>query len=133
MTVPPSPGASDVPIDGNPLLIAAAKASVPASRLPDLLATVQTHLRPQASQYRRSFERIHRDDDRELFFVPTDHWEELGDTLGFDRRERDAVQRAHEEQLKRIGSACDRRGEFETALELRSVVVIGTEKGDRSV
>lgn len=129
----PASHAPDVPIDGNPLLIAAAKASVPASRLPDLLAIVQTHLHPLASQYRRSFERIHREDGRELFFVPTDHWEELGETLGFDRRERDAVQRAHEEQLRRIGSTHDRREEFETALELRSVVVIGTEDGDRSV
>ncbi|WP_345780663.1 hypothetical protein [Haloplanus pelagicus] len=118
---------SNSPIDGQVFMLTAAKASVGPGRLSDLLASVQVDLGDGLGTYRREFERVADGDDdgREVFLVPTDHWETVGDRLGFDRRETEAVARAHAEQLRRIGSETDRRDEFETALEIRDAVVIG--------
>ncbi|MDL5362451.1 hypothetical protein [Halalkalicoccus sp. NIPERK01] len=113
------------PIDGQVVLLAAAKASVAGSRLPDLLERVQTELAPELDEYRRRYELAAEDDDACCFFVSADHWEGVGDAIGLDRREYEAVRRTHEEQLKRLGKREDRREEFETALDLRSAVVIG--------
>lgn len=123
MTV--APDADSVPIDGTPLLIAGAKASVPASQLPQLLSRTQAALAGRLAEYRRSYERVYRDEGREVFLVSSNHWESIGDELGFGRREIDAIRRAHHEQLKRLGSERDRREEFETALEIRDAVVVG--------
>jgi hypothetical protein len=62
-----------------------------------------------------------------VFLVPRDHWGAVGERLGLAARERDAVRRAHEEQLRRVGSETGRRDEFEAALEIRSAVVIGVD------
>lgn len=113
------------PLDGQPLLLAAAKASVGGSRLAPLVEAVQSYLGPQLDDYRRRYETAHEADERVAFFVPDGHWTEVGDRLAFAERERDAVRRAHEEQLLFDGRDADRRGEFETALEVRDVVVIG--------
>jgi hypothetical protein len=113
------------PIDGQAFLVAAAKASVDPGTLSALLGRVQADLAGRRGDYRRAFERVGATDERELFLVPADHWEAIGDRLGLDRRERDAVARAHAAQLRRLGSATDRRDEFETALEIRAAVVIG--------
>lgn len=113
------------PLDGQPLLLAAAKASVGGSRLAPLVEAVQSYLGPQLDDYRRRYETAHEADGRVAFFVPDGHWAEVGDRLGFADRERDAVRRAHEEQLLFDGRDADRRDEFETALEVRDVVVIG--------
>lgn len=113
------------PIDGQPLLLAGAKASLAPSRLPKLLADVQRYLSGELETYRRSYERIYADDDREVFVVPSDHWEAIGDACDLGRRETDGVRRGHVEQFRRLGSTTDRREEFETTLEIRSVVVIG--------
>lgn len=120
-----SEGPGPFPIDGQPLLLAGAKASLPPSRLPELLAAVQRYLSGELETYRRSYERIYTDDDRGVFVVPTEHWESIGEACGLDRRETDGVRRAHVEQFRRLGSKTDRREEFETTLEIRSVVVIG--------
>jgi hypothetical protein len=48
----------------------------------------------------------------------------LGAELALGDREWKAVRRAHETQLERVGSRVGRREEFETALEIRSAVVI---------
>lgn len=117
----------DYPIDGAALVVAAALASVPAERLPTLLARVQSDLGPRIDDYRRRYERIAAETDRETFLVEPDHWEDVGDRLGFSKRERDAVVRAHEAAVERAGSGQTSRDEFETALEIRSGVVIGTE------
>nr|WP_251344370.1 hypothetical protein [Haloplanus sp. GDY1] len=106
-------------------MLASAKASVGPGRLSDLLETVQADLRGRLDTYRREFERVADGDGREVFLVPTDHWEDVGDRLGLDRRGIDAVARTHAEQLRRIGSDTGRREEFETALEIREAVVIG--------
>ncbi len=118
------------PIDGTALVKTAALASVPADRLPALLARVQADLEPQIDEYRRGYERITGDADREAFLVEPDHWTGIGERLGLSNRERAAAARAHETAVERWGSETDRREEFETALEIRSAVVIGTGPAD---
>jgi hypothetical protein len=113
------------PIDGQVVLLAAAKASVPGSRLPELLERAQEKLRPELEAYRRRYELAVETDDACCFFVPADHWETVGSDLGLERREYRAIRRTHEEQLKRLGKREGRREEFETALEVRSAAVIG--------
>ncbi len=115
------------PIEGQVLLLTAAKASVTPSRLPELVDLVQTHLEPRLEEYRRQYECAYEGDGRCVFFVEWGHWEELGDRLGFTDRERAAVRRAHEEQLLRIGRRENRAEEFETALEIRDPVLVGTD------
>lgn len=115
------------PIEGTALVKTAALASVPAARVPKLLARVQADLGPRVDAYRRRYERISAETDRETFLVEPDHWEAVGDRLGFSERERDAVARAHEAAVERIGSGSGRRAEFDTALEIRSGVVIGVD------
>jgi hypothetical protein len=112
-------------IDGQVFMLASAKASVAPGRLSELLDRVQTTLDGRLETYRREFERVVAADDREVFLVPTDHWERIGHRLDLERREREAVARTHAEQLQRLGSRTDRREEFETALEIREAVVVG--------
>jgi hypothetical protein len=118
------------PIDGQVFMLAVAKASVGPDRLPDLLARAQTDLDGRLDDYRRQFERVAEEDDREIFLVSEGHWETVGDRLGFGRRETDAVRRTHAEQLRRVGSETDRREEFEIALDIREAVVVRTRDGD---
>lgn len=113
------------PIDGQVVLLATAKASVTGDRLLSLLGDVQSVLEPELDSYRRRYELADEDDDACCFFVPADHWGTIGGDLELERREYEAIRRAHEEQLKRLGKRQGRREEFETALELRSAVVIG--------
>ena len=124
-TEPTGTDGGDHPIDGTALLKTAALASVPADRLPTLLARVQADLAPRLEAYRRRYERIEAAPDRETFLVEPDHWEAVGTRLDLADRERDAVARAHETAVARWGSTTGRRAEFETALEIRSAVVIG--------
>ncbi|WP_331234948.1 hypothetical protein [Natronorarus salvus] len=118
-------GGTDVgPIEGQVLLLAAAKASVPGERLPPLVRRANDHLSEELPDYRRRYELACETDDSVCFFVETGHWEALGEVLSFDRRETDAVRRAHAEQLRRIGSRRDRREEFDAALEIREPLLI---------
>ena len=112
------------PIDGGAVLIAGAKASVPLERLPPLLEAAQDHLAPRKADYERGYECVHADGDRLTFFAEPGHWRALGDELGFQPREADAIARAHAEQVRRIGQRSGRSAEFETALEIREAVVI---------
>ncbi|WP_280535908.1 hypothetical protein [Halopenitus sp. POP-27] len=118
--------AADLPFDGTVLVQAGALASVPLSRLPEILRPLQRHLGDRIDEYRQEYERILAEPDRELFLVDLSHWETLAAEVGVDDRARDAARRTHEAQLTRSGSVHDRRAEFEAALEIRSVVVIGT-------
>ncbi|WP_254766921.1 hypothetical protein [Salinilacihabitans rarus] len=115
------------PIEGQVLLLAAAKASVPPTRLPELVDRVRDELDPGVERYRREYECVHEDDERAAFLVEWGHWEDVGERLGFSRREVAAVRRAHEEQLLRIGRRAGREAEFETALEIREPVIVATE------
>jgi hypothetical protein len=128
---PDGDGPGDYPIGGPALVKTAALASVPAERLPALLARVQADLGPRIDDYRRRYERIAAEPDRETFLVEPDHWEGIAERLGLSNRERDAVARAHETAVERAGSGRTSREEFETALEIRSGVVIGT-SGERA-
>ncbi|SFR51512.1 hypothetical protein [Halogeometricum limi] len=114
-----------IPLDGDVLLLAGARASVTPDRLPELVRLAQAHLRSRFDDYDREFESVHHGDDRTLFLVPEGHWTELGSDLGLEPREADALRRAHEQQLLRIGTKAGRRDEFETALEIREAVVVG--------
>lgn len=120
------------PIEGAALVTTAALASVPAERLPELLARVQADLGPRIDAYRRRYERIAADSDREAFLVEPDHWESIAARLDLSDRERDAAVRAHEAAVARVGGDGRTREEFETALEIRSGVVIGTGGAERA-
>ncbi|WP_254545751.1 hypothetical protein [Halomarina pelagica] len=115
------------PIDGNALLLAAAKASVGPQLLPDLVEHVQDDLGPRLGEYRRRYELAHENEESCVFFVEAGHWEEVSARLRLERREANAVERAHTEHLRRVGSELGRREEFETALEIREAVVVGKE------
>lgn len=113
------------PIDGQPLLLAAAKASVGPTLLPELLARAQSRLGPRLDRYRRRYELAVETDERAAFFVEAGHWNALADEFDLPDRHADAVRRAHEAQLLFDGNATGRRDEFEAALDVREAVVIG--------
>ena len=113
------------PLDGQVLLLAAAKASVAPARLPRLVDRAQAQLGPRLEEYRRAYECVAEEDGRAVFLVERGHWAEVGRELGLDEREVDALRRAHEEQLRRTGTVGDRREEFESALDIREAVVVG--------
>jgi hypothetical protein len=115
------------PLDGQVLMVAAAKASVPLHDLPTLVDRVQADCGPRLETYRRRYEAVHDSPERSVFLVPLDHWESIGDRLDLTAREQSAVRRAHEEQLRRLGSEEGRSEEFESALDIRSAVVVGVE------
>ncbi|WP_440766119.1 hypothetical protein [Natronorubrum sp. DTA7] len=114
------------PIEGQVLVLTAAKASVPPERLPTLVDRAQALLGPSHERYRREYERCYADENLEVFLVEWGHWDELGDDLDLNGRERSAVRRAHEEQLLRIGRRTGQEAAFESALEIREPVCIGT-------
>ena len=113
------------PLDGEVLLLAGAKASLSPRRLPELVDAAQAHLGAELARYRREYEAVYEDDRLVVFLVEPDHWDGLAATLGVNDRERDALRRAHEEQLLWVGRDVDRREEFESALEIREAVVVG--------
>lgn len=116
----------DVPIEGEALLLAGAKASVAIPRLPQLAQAVQAALGPRVDELRTQYELVHETDDAAAFFVEEGFWDDLGATLELQDRETDAARRAHTEQLRRFGRELGRTEEFETALEIREAVVVGT-------
>ncbi len=113
------------PLDGNALVLAAAQASVSGERLPELVDRAQAFLEARIEEYSRRYERVYADESQTVFFVEEGHWDEIGDELDVEPREWKALRRVHAEHLKRLGTDLDRREEFETALELREVVVVG--------
>ncbi len=115
------------PLDGNALVIAAAQASVSGERLPVLVDRAQTYLEARLEEYRRQYERVHDGETNVVFFVEEGHWKTVGENLDFEPREWKALRRAHAEHLEALGREIGRREEFEIALELREVVVVGTE------
>jgi hypothetical protein len=117
------------PLDGEVLLMAGAKASVAPARLPALVDRIQAELGPRIDEYRRGYECVHEDPDRAAFLADADHWKRVGEEFGLHERERDAVRRAHAEQLRRIARRTDRETSIDSALEIRAAVVIGTSAG----
>ena len=119
---------SDDPIDGNALVLAAAKASISGERLPELVDRAQELLGPRYEEYRRQYECVHEDDSGAVFFVEEGHWETLGEELELRTREWQALRRAHEEHLRQLGGELGRLSEFQTALDVREVVVVGRDR-----
>lgn len=115
---------SQHPIEGQIVMLAGAKASVPVQKLPDLLDQANEELLARREAYERTYEQIHAADSREYYAAESGHWVDLGIEGNFSSREADAVRRAHEEQFLRAGRRADRREEFETTLEIRDVVVM---------
>lgn len=91
------------PIDGNALVLAAVQASVSGERLPGLAEQAQAYLKSRLPEYRRRYEQAYTDETQTVFFVGEGHWADICTDLDLDRR-----------------------GEFETALEVREAAVIGT-------
>ncbi|AHF98574.1 hypothetical protein HALLA_06655 [Halostagnicola larsenii XH-48] len=114
------------PIEGQMLVLAAAKASVSPTRLPILVARAQQELEATLERYRREYEVVFEDDTRCAFLVERGFWDEIGDRFDWNHREAAAVERAHEEQLQRIGRREDRVEEFEAALEIRDPLIVAT-------
>ncbi|MDS0294104.1 hypothetical protein [Halogeometricum luteum] len=114
-----------LPLDGDVLILAGGRANVTPDRLVPLVRRAQAALGPRFDDYDRRFECVHADDARALFLVPRGHWAELGAELEIEAEAADALRRAHEQQLLRVGSNRGRREEFETAMEIREVVVVG--------
>lgn len=113
------------PIEGQVIMLAGAKASVPLHRMKPLLAQTANYLRSvDIEQYELVFE----DDERAIRLADPDFWQEHGEAMDLVRREWDAIRRAHEQQLRRVGSRENRREEFETALEIRTAVVVATDR-----
>jgi hypothetical protein len=112
------------PIEGQIVLVAGARASVTLTRLSGLVERAQRHVRGNRDEYDRQFERIEGPQDLVYYLADQDHWETVGEELGLDDRETDAVRRAHAEQFRRTGRRLDRLDEFETTMEIRDVVVM---------
>lgn len=112
------------PLEGQIVLLAGAQASVTLTRLSDLLERAQHYVHDHREEYDRQFERIEGAGERAYYLVDDGHWAAVGRALGFDARESDAIRRAHAEQFRRAGRRLDRLDEFETAMEIREVVVV---------
>lgn len=115
---------SEHPIEGQMVLLAGARASVPLQRLSPLLETVQTYLDEHRETYGREYERV-AGPDPAVYLAPADHWETVAEAVELEEREADAVRRAHEAQFRREGRRTDRDEEFERSLEIRAPVVVG--------
>ena len=113
------------PLDGEALVLAAAKASVSGERLPDLADRAQGLLGPRLPEYGRRYESAHEDESATVFFVEAGHWADLGEEMALNEREWEALRRAHAAHLRELGDDLDRGEEFETAPDLREAVVIG--------
>lgn len=114
-------------IDSQALLVAAATTDVSSRRLPALVDVAQLDLAPRLGTYRSAYERVVDGTETSVFLAGPDHWGAVGDRLGFEPVERRALERAHEEHLRRVGAATDRSEEFAHALDIRTAVVIETD------
>jgi len=123
----PVPETNGVPFDGAVLQQVANPDQVGPRELPELLGRIEGHLTGCRESLRRRFERAHQDDRRELFFVPPDYWEGVASVLSLSPPEKQAVRRAHERQLLRVGAETRRGAEFDAALDIRTAVVVSRE------
>jgi hypothetical protein len=112
------------PIEAQVLMLAGATASVTPERLSELVYRAQQYVRPRRAEYEQAFERVDGTDGLAYYLVDGGHWADVGDGLCLDRRESDAIRRAHTAQFRRDGRRLDRLEEFETALDIREVVVV---------
>ncbi|MDQ2073287.1 hypothetical protein RBH20_12155 [Haloarcula sp. H-GB4] len=118
---------SSYPIEGQIVLLAGTRASVPLDKLPDLLGQVQTYLQENRETYDREYERISGPREADYVCAESGHWHSIGTELGLSDREQDAVRRAHAAQFERDGRRLDRSEEFETTLEIRAVLAVSSD------
>lgn len=114
------------PIEAQIVLLAGAKASVTLSHLSALAARTHGYLRDHRDEYDRRFERLDGPEGLSYYLAEPGHWEAVGDALDLADREVDAVRRLHEEQFRRTGRRLERSGEFETTVEIRDPVAMGS-------
>ncbi|MFU1780038.1 hypothetical protein ACM16X_01520 [Haloarcula japonica] len=117
---------SSYPIEGQIVLLAGTRASIPLDQLPELLERVQTYLRANRETYGREYERISGPREADYVCAESGHWGSIGTELGLSDREQDAVRRAHAAQFERDGRRLDRSEEFETTLEIRDVLAVSS-------
>ncbi len=117
-------GAPAEPINGPVVKITAAKASIAAERVLPLLDRVQDHLDHRAATIAREYELAYKQQGQAGYFVDEAFWQAVGARVDLDRRELDAVRRAHNEQLRHAGRRQGRRAEIESALEIRDCVLV---------
>jgi hypothetical protein len=121
-----------IPLDQSAIVYASATGSIQPARIGPLLRQAQAYLCQLYDEYQRQYECTIETDGRAIFLVPAGHWTTLADEIGCSSRAIDAIARAHAEQLRRLGRQTDRRDEFETALEIRDAIVIGTDTLDNN-
>jgi len=110
----------------HPLPAAACEgADVDPETLDALLGRVADYFRGKERALERQYERAIDACDGVVLFADADFWERTGTALGFTEGEITAVKRAHEATLLLAGDHADRLGEFETALDVRTAVVLG--------
>jgi hypothetical protein len=120
------------PLEGQVVLLGAARASVTLEHLSKLLARAQPALRQRRESYDRQYERLEGSDGVVYYLAETGHWADVGASLGFADREVDAVRRTHTAQFRRDGRRLGRREEFESALELRDAVALEATDGEEN-
>ncbi|MFY4812877.1 hypothetical protein [Haloarcula argentinensis] len=117
---------SSYPIEGQIVLLAGTRASIPLDQLPELLEQTQTYLQANRETYHREYERISGPREADYVCAEAGHWDSIGTELGLSDREQDAVRRAHAAQFERDGRRLDRSEEFETTLEIRDVLAVNS-------
>lgn len=118
---------SSHPIQGQIILLAGAQASVTLTHLSELVSNTHEYVSTRRDEYERQFERIDDANGLSYYLVESAHWDEIGTALELQQREVDALRRAHSLQFERAGRRLDRFDEFETAMEIRDVVVTNGE------
>lgn len=116
------------PIEGQVVLMAGAKASIPLPKLSELLGRIQEYLGGRLEEYEQRFERIDGSDNVVYYLAERSYWDDIGRELGLSEREVDAVRRTHEAQFERDGRRLGRAEEFETSLEIRDVLAVAPEE-----
>jgi hypothetical protein len=114
------------PIESQIVLLAGAQASVTLTRLSELVSTAHEYIENHRNEYDQQFERIDDASGLSYYLVDSSHWDEIGAALELDDREVDALRRVHSLQFERAGRRLNRLEEFETAMEIRDVIVTRT-------
>lgn len=112
------------PFPEDVLLLAAGEGVVSPGRLPELLSVVQADLALRLGEYRDSHECAYEDERLVAFFVDHEHWERVGDRLGFEAGAVDVTRSAHARLLLGLGDDVGRASEFASALGVQDCVVI---------
>lgn len=100
-------------------------ADVDPGTLDALLGRVADYFDGKERALERQYERAIAATDGVVLFADAGFWDRTGAALGFTETEITAVRRAHEATLLLAGDRADRLAEFETALDVRTAVVLG--------